>query len=68
MVGFAGLCDCNDGRFLWGFFGYEFSKTVGFGGVVLVTSFQRWSVLLGYEISMMVGFRWLRDLIEGRIC
>jgi len=30
------------------------------------TRFQRQSALIRYEISMMVGFVWLRDLNDGR--
>jgi len=58
MVGFQ----CQSFFFL---FHYEMSKTVGFvslrdlndGRFWWVTTFQRWSVLVGYKISKMVGFQ-----------
>jgi len=33
-----------------------------------IPRFKRQSVLVGYEISMMVGFGGLGDLTDGQIC
>jgi len=61
-IGFGGLRGLSDG---WPvLFSYEISKTVSFGGlqdlndgrICWVMKLQSWSVLVGYKVSVMVGF------------